>query len=88
MGAADRAITAEAVDLARLVEASELFTPADIEFAARKAAQTAFERALSDGADSPATTDDFVAAAEAVRPTLTQTMVRDFEEDIERFARI
>ena len=81
------AITAEAVDLPRLVAGSELFTPADIEFAARKAAQTAFERALADGADSPAGTDDFAAAADAVRPTLTRAMVRDFEEDIERYAR-
>ena len=81
------AITAEAVNLPRLVAGSELFTPADIEFAARKAAQTAFERALADGADSPAGTDDFAAAADAVRPTLTRAMVRDFEEDIERYAR-
>ena len=32
------------VDLSGLVAASEMFTPADIEFAARKGAQTAFER--------------------------------------------
>ena len=82
-----QAITPVPVDLPRLVAATELFTPADIEFAARKAAQAAFERAHAGGADSPATTDDFAAAAAAVRPTLTRGMVHDFEEDIERFAR-
>ena len=75
------------MDLPRLVEATDLFTPADIEFAVRKAAQAAFERALAEGADSPATTEDFAAAAAAVRPTLTRAMVREFEEDIERYAR-
>jgi transitional endoplasmic reticulum ATPase len=37
-------ITDEEIELEALVRASELFTPADIEFAARKAAQRAFER--------------------------------------------
>ena len=37
-------ITDEEIDIDALVEASEMFTPADIEFAARKAAQHAFER--------------------------------------------
>jgi AAA+ superfamily predicted ATPase/GNAT superfamily N-acetyltransferase len=82
-----QAVTPTAVDLPLLVAGTELFTPADIEFAARKAAQAAFERALAGGADSPATTDDFAAAAAAVRPTLTRAMVRAFEEDIESFAR-
>jgi len=39
---------ADVVDLARLVADSELFTPADIEFAARKGAQAAFEREVTD----------------------------------------
>ena len=82
-----RAVTPAEVDVPRLVAATELFTPADIEFAVRKAAQAAFERALAGGADSPATTEDFAAAAAAVRPTLTRAMVREFEEDIESFGR-
>lgn len=81
------AVTRTAVDLPRLVEGTDLFTPADVEFAVRKAAQAAFERALAAGVDSPATTDDFAAAAADVRPTLTRAMVHDFEEDIARFAR-
>jgi transitional endoplasmic reticulum ATPase len=39
-------ITDEEIELEALVRASDLFTPADIEFAAGKAAQRAFERAF------------------------------------------
>jgi 23S rRNA-/tRNA-specific pseudouridylate synthase len=44
------------IDVDRLVTASEYFTPADIEFAARKGAQAAFEREMLDGGGRPATT--------------------------------
>jgi AAA+ superfamily predicted ATPase/GNAT superfamily N-acetyltransferase len=80
-------ITPEPVDVEELVASTELFTPADVEFAARKAAQAAFERALAEGVDSPAGDADFRAAVAATRPTLTRALVREFEEDIERFAR-
>ena len=36
----------------------------------------------------PPRTEDFRAAVAATRPTLTRAMVREFEEDIERFARL
>ena len=47
--------TAESVGVAKLVEASEMFTPADIEFAARKGAQSAFEREIEFAAANPPT---------------------------------
>ncbi len=72
-------ITDEEVDVEALVEASEMFTPADIEFAARKAAQRAFEREHFEGADHRATTDDFLRAIRHVRPTLTPEMLEAFE---------
>ena len=81
-------ITSEEVPIQDLVAITELFTPADVEFAARKAAQAAFERALTTGADSPATLDDFRTAVAATRPTLSRAMLREFEEDIERYARL
>ncbi len=81
-------ITSEPVDVEELVATTELFTPADVEFAARKAAQAAFERALGEGSDSPAGDADFRAAVAATRPTLTRALVREFEEDIERYARL
>jgi SpoVK/Ycf46/Vps4 family AAA+-type ATPase len=80
-------ITDEPVDVDRLVAASELFTPADIEFSARKAAQLAFEREHFGGAESRATTDDFLAAIGATKPSLTPEIVAEFEEDTKRFAR-
>jgi MoxR-like ATPase/L-amino acid N-acyltransferase YncA len=82
-----QAVTPEPVEVEQLVAETELFTTADIEFAARKAAQAAFERALASGADSPATAADFLAAVADTRPSLTAAIARSFDEDIELFAR-
>ncbi len=79
------------VDLTAMVAASELFTPADIEFAARKAAQAAFERfvnAAADHAEVKLTTQDYLEAITNTRPTLTPAMVDSFNADIESFARL
>ena len=80
-------ITDEPVDIDGLVAATPLFTPADIEWAARKAAQRAFEREHFEGNGSRATTDDFLAAIAETRPTLTPEMVEAFESDTARFSR-
>ena len=80
-------ITDEHVDVGVLVAASPLFTPADIESAARKAAQRAFEREHFAGAGSRATTDDFLAAIAETRATLTPGMVDEFAADTARFSR-
>ncbi|MEZ5116283.1 MAG: GNAT family N-acetyltransferase [Candidatus Nanopelagicales bacterium] len=80
----------EDVDLDVLVRATEGFTPADVEFAARSAAQSAFEREVVHGeaAGRPgATTDDYLVAIRQVRPTVTAEIRRDFQEDIARYAR-
>jgi transitional endoplasmic reticulum ATPase len=83
--------TLERVDLAALVAASDLFTPADIEFAARKASQRALESAVyggDGGALAGPTTEDYLAALEQTRPTLTRAIVEAFTEDIETIARL
>lgn len=80
-------ITDHDVDVAALVEATELFTPADMEFAARQAAHQAFERAHFEGADHGATTQDFLAAIDATTPTLTDQMVDGFRNDAAKFTR-
>jgi transitional endoplasmic reticulum ATPase len=80
-------ITDEVVAIDRLVKASELFTPADIEFAARKAAQRAYEREHFEGVPHRAVTEDFLGAIGNTRSTLSQEMVEAFEEDAVRFAR-
>jgi transitional endoplasmic reticulum ATPase len=80
--------TAESVAVAKLVEASDMFTPADIEFAARKGAQSAFEREIEFRRGEPAHTDDYLAAIADTRPTLTDEMVAEFEEDIAERTRL
>ena len=72
-------ITDEEIDVDALVQASEMFTPADIEFAARKAAQRAFEREHFEGSTHRALTEDFSRAIQQVRPTLTPEMLEVFE---------
>jgi transitional endoplasmic reticulum ATPase len=83
----------ERIDLDTLVDASELFTPADIEFAARKGSQHALETAVYGDGDRPGeargpTTADYAAALAETRPTLTKAIVDDFDEDIETIARL
>jgi SpoVK/Ycf46/Vps4 family AAA+-type ATPase len=78
------------VDLDALVVATEGFTPADIEYAARVAAQAAFERVAVQGkptATPGASTDDYLAAQRQVRPTVTPAIRQEFVEDIAAFAR-
>jgi transitional endoplasmic reticulum ATPase len=79
---------ADSVDLSQLVGASDMFTPADIEFAARKGAQAAFEHELTHRDGKPASTEDYLAAIASTRPTLTEQAVRDFDEDIGTFSRM
>ena len=73
---------AATVELASLVAATDLFTPADIEFAARKGAQAAFEREVLEQRGEPAGTDDYLAAIADTRPTLTPEAISSFDEDI------
>ncbi|MEU1625615.1 GNAT family N-acetyltransferase [Streptomyces sp. NPDC020096] len=85
----DRAAT---IDLDTLVEASDRFTPADIEYAARTAAQTAFERHLA--ADPQQAehltqlTDDYLQAIANTRTTLTEEDIRAFDRDLRTAARV
>ncbi len=78
------------IDLPSLVDATEGFTPADIEHAARIGAQTAFERDVVGGESSSvagASTDDYLAAIREIRPTVTPAIAADFAEDITAYAR-
>ncbi|MFE6132523.1 ATP-binding protein [Streptomyces sp. NPDC056437] len=83
------------VEVPVLVAASELFTPADIEHAARIAAQSAFERDLEtiggaplDRRDPGAGTEDYLTAISACRPTVTTEMIEQFGADITAHARV
>ncbi|MGW5647045.1 ATP-binding protein [Saccharopolyspora sp. NPDC003752] len=76
------------VDLDLLVEHSDLFTPADIEFAARQGAQAAFERDVLHDDGGLATTKDYLRAISDTRPTLTAGAITEFEQDIEAYTRL
>jgi SpoVK/Ycf46/Vps4 family AAA+-type ATPase len=76
------------VDIGELVGASAMFTPADIEFAARKGSQSAFEREIEHRRGEPARTEDYLAAIAETRPTLTDVMLAEFEEDIAHRTRL
>jgi SpoVK/Ycf46/Vps4 family AAA+-type ATPase/N-acetylglutamate synthase-like GNAT family acetyltransferase len=80
------------VDLDALVVASDGFSPADVEYAARRASQEALERALfsGEGAAVPAgpTTQDYVSAIRSTRTTVSPQVAAEFLEDIERLARL
>ncbi|MGD1217157.1 ATP-binding protein [Streptomyces krungchingensis] len=80
--------SSDEVDLGQLVEASEMFTPADIEFASRKGAQAAFEREVTHRQGRPATTEDYMTAIADTRPTLTAQAIQEFTEDIEKYSRL
>jgi len=68
--------------------ASDFFTPADVEWSARTAAQRAFEREHFDGVGQRATTDDFLGAIASAKPTLTREMIDVFQSETEQFRRV
>lgn len=82
------------IDFAVLVEESDGLTPADIEYAARRASQEALARVLRSGAGSAATdrtdlgTADYRAALEVTRATVSEEEQSAFSEDIETLARL
>ena len=77
------------LDLPRLVEASQGLTPADIEYAARRASQEALGRAMRDGESAAGLeTEDYLSALESTRATVSPEAAAEFSEDIESLARL
>lgn len=79
---------ADSVNVDALVEATEMFTPADIEFAARKGAQLGFEREIEFRRGEPAHTEDYLTAIKETRPSLTEAVLAEFFDDIEQHTRL
>lgn len=78
------------IDVARLVEMTEGFSPADIEFAARKASQSALESAIDEHANSasgPIMTH-YATAIAGTRATVSAQAVEDFLDDIRTVGRL
>ncbi|MBN9207715.1 MAG: ATP-binding protein [Microbacterium ginsengisoli] len=77
------------VDVSALVDASDGLTPADIEYAARRASQEALARALASGDTGDAVgTDDYLRALGGTRATVSREVTTEFEEDIVALARL
>jgi SpoVK/Ycf46/Vps4 family AAA+-type ATPase/L-amino acid N-acyltransferase YncA len=79
----------EHIALAEVVARSDGFSPADIEFAARRASQSAMEEALegAPGAGEGPSTRHYLEAVAATRKTVSAETAAEFVEDIERLAR-
>ncbi len=77
------------VDMAQLVSRTNGFSPADIEFAARKASQRALESAVySNSSNDGPTTDDYLWAIGDTRMTVSSEIASQFLDDIEALARV
>jgi transitional endoplasmic reticulum ATPase len=76
------------LDMEAIAGRSRLFTPADIEFAARRTAQLVFERVMFEHGEERTTTADVMLGIAETRPTLTQEIVAEFEQDIYDHARL
>jgi GNAT superfamily N-acetyltransferase len=76
------------IDMPTVVSESSLFTPADVEFAARRTAQLVFERVMFESGSQEVETEDIMRAIAETRRTLTSEMVAQFEQDIEDYARL
>ncbi len=66
---------------------TEGFTPADFALAAQRAAQSAFERALS-GSGAEVSASDGLAAIAATRPSVNAQATRDFQGEASAYARL
>lgn len=78
------------IDISTLVTMTDGFSPADIEYAARKASQSALENAVYSGesdARGPLI-EDYIAAIAATRATVSTEVAAEFWEDIETVGRL
>ena len=80
------------IDLGVLVEQSDGFSPADVEYAAHRASQHALEKALYKTGDGPVingpSTEDYEVAISETRRTVSDEVAAEFLEDIARLARL
>lgn len=86
------ASTRSDIDLDQLVESSDGFSPADIEYAARKASQNALENAVyapgGRSIQSGPSTVDYFDAISSTRTTVSSEVAAEFLEDIDTLARL
>ncbi|APH46006.1 AAA family ATPase [Microbacterium sp. 1.5R] len=81
---------AAGLDLSALVSMTEGFSPADIEYAARKASQAALENAVYTGDVDPVgpSMQDYASAISTTRATVSHEVAAEFLEDIDAVGRM
>ena len=75
------------VDVDRIVAQIPLFTPADMEFLFSKVRQAAFENEHVQGNDFRVNTDMFLEIIDQIKPTLSDDIVAEFEQDCQAYTR-
>jgi SpoVK/Ycf46/Vps4 family AAA+-type ATPase len=81
------------IDLNQLVERTAGFSPADIEYAARKASQRALEQSVFETdvvtkENSTTATHHYLWAIDNTRRTVSDDVIEEFEQDIESIGRL
>ena len=77
----------ENVDVDSIVSVIELFTPADIEYLFQRVRQVAFEREYEKGGNYSVTTETFLEIIPEVSPTLTNEIIKEFEQNCVQYTR-
>jgi SpoVK/Ycf46/Vps4 family AAA+-type ATPase len=75
------------VDVNRIIQMTNRFTPADMEYLFQQVAQFAFEQELETGKDYRVTTDTIFTIIPKIRPTLTEEVIMEFEKDSIAYSR-
>jgi ribosomal protein S18 acetylase RimI-like enzyme len=81
------------IDLGQLVDRTAGFSPADIEYAARKASQRALEQSVFETdvvtkENSTTSTHHYLWAIDNTRRTVSDDVIEEFEQDIESIGRL
>ena len=75
------------IDVDKVVSTISLFTPADIEYLFQKVRQEGFEIECVKGDDCCVTTEMFLETIPKIRPTLTDEIIEEFEQDCAAYTR-
>jgi SpoVK/Ycf46/Vps4 family AAA+-type ATPase len=75
------------VDVDRIIAQIPLFTPAEIEYLFSRVRQVAFEKEHVQGNDFRVNTGMFLEIIGQIKPTLTEEIVLEFEQDCEQYTR-
>ncbi|MDX8402863.1 MAG: ATP-binding protein [Mariprofundaceae bacterium] len=82
-----RAVITTPLDIDRITDKMECFTPADIEAVVAQVAQKAFEQEVTSKKEYQSTTDDFMLAASLHQPTISQEGMKAFRKDAKKYCR-